>query len=121
MAEQPSSFHIDCDAPAYSIVRACQRVGLEAPEDVRWCRVSHMRKSAGNRRDMFDPRTWGSMLGLAEGHEGKCHCGQALPKLEKYTFTLISGKELNYYLGQCRGCRTIFWEEATATSPPLLH
>jgi len=114
MAERPSSFNIDCDAPSYAIVHACQRVGLETPEDVRWCRVSHLRKSAGNRR------TWGSMLGLAEGREGKCHCGQQLPKLEKYTFTLISGKELNYYLGQCRGCRTIFWEEASANSPPVL-
>jgi hypothetical protein len=120
MADRSSSFNIDCDAPAYSIVHACQRVGLQSPEDVRWCRVSHFRKSAGHRRDMFDPRNWGSMLGLAEGHEGKCNCGKEMPKLEKYTFTLMSGKELNYYLGQCGGCRTIFWEETTANSPPVL-
>jgi hypothetical protein len=120
MADEASQFTIDCDAPAYSIVHACQRVGLESPEDVRWCRVSHFRKLAGQRRDVLNPRNWGSLLGLAEVREGKCNCGHELPKLEKYTFTLISGKELNYYLGQCLSCRTIFWEEATATSPPVL-
>ncbi len=121
MADHSSSFQIECDAPSYSIVHACQIVGLEAPEDVRWCRMRHLHKQANNRRDMLDPRTWGSLLGLAEPREGKCHCGRELPKLEKYTFTLISGKELNYYLGQCHSCRTIFWEEASANSPPVMY
>jgi hypothetical protein len=31
--------------------------------------------------------------------------------MEGYTFTFASGKEAEYLLGQCRRCRTIFWEE----------
>jgi hypothetical protein len=28
-----------------------------------------------------------------------------------YTFTMSTGKELSYCLGQCGKCHTIFWEE----------
>jgi hypothetical protein len=40
-----------------------------------------------------------------------CFCGEKLPVLTLHIFTLSSGKELSYYLGQCGRCRTIFWEE----------
>jgi hypothetical protein len=39
-----------------------------------------------------------------------CSCGQAVPPLESYTFTFVSGKETQYHLGQCPHCRTIFWD-----------
>jgi hypothetical protein len=51
-------------------------------------------------------------LGLTESSEGHCLCGQVLPRLDKCAFTLLSGKELHYFLGQCKRCRTVFWEEA---------
>ena len=30
---------IECDAPAYSVVQACRKLGLQSPEDVRWCQA----------------------------------------------------------------------------------
>jgi len=118
MSEGSAAFSFECDAPSYAVVRACQRCGLEAPEDVRWCRVSHFRETANHRRDVLNPLTWGELLGLVQPREGRCHCGRELPRLERYTFTFASGRQQHYYLGQCRACRTIFWEESSATSPP---
>jgi hypothetical protein len=38
-------------------------------------------------------------------------CGHVLPTLEKYAFTFAFGKVVDFLLGQCHRCRTMFWEE----------
>ena len=35
------TMEIVCDAPAYPIVVACKRIGLDRPEDVRWLKMDH--------------------------------------------------------------------------------
>jgi hypothetical protein len=35
-----------------------------------------------------------------------------LPALETYRFMFRNGKAQNFLLGQCPGCRVIYWEEA---------
>jgi hypothetical protein len=62
-------------------------------------------------RELLDPHTWKALLGMEEQNHENCSCGQPLPALEMYTFTLLSGRQRNYFLAQCGRCRTIFWEE----------
>jgi hypothetical protein len=102
MAEQLGPVEIDCDAPPYAIVKACVGLGLDKPEDVRWCRVRHFpTPGAGWRRVL-------SGLGWSEG--GTCPCGQALPKMAGFVFTSITGEERFYLLGQCGKCHTVYWD-----------
>jgi hypothetical protein len=89
MAKQHFPLHLECDAPAYCIVKA-SRCGLRAPEDVRWMRLKHL---------------------VIPGHtELRCRCGQAFPILVKWNFTMASGAEQSYWLGQCANCLTVYWE-----------
>jgi hypothetical protein len=114
-------FEIECDSPPYTIVQGCRLLGLQNPEDVRWCRLSNYCREQHGRLALLDPRTWKSLLGPGDPDRMTCCCGHRLPALERCTFTLLSGKERHYFLGQCQRCRTIFWEEApaAATAPGL--
>jgi hypothetical protein len=111
MANKFGPIEIHCDAPSYAIVRACRMVGLETPEDVSWYRMSHAGNGPQGRRAR-SVLHWESFFGLGNPARTKCTCGQDLPKLERYTFTFLGGKEAHYFLGQCGRCRTVFWEEA---------
>jgi hypothetical protein len=35
-----------------------------------------------------------------------------LPEMANYIFTLDTGREIAYLLGQCSRCHAIYWEEA---------
>jgi hypothetical protein len=35
-----------------------------------------------------------------------------LPVMERYTFTLVSGAQSSYFIGQCSRCLAIYWDEA---------
>jgi hypothetical protein len=101
MPDQLGPLEIDCDAPPYTIVQASAAVGIRMPEDVRWCRLRHfLDRHAG----------WRKVLGLSRPAAESCTCGQALPKLVRYLFTLNTGEEMSYLLGQCRRCRSVFWD-----------
>jgi hypothetical protein len=104
-------FEIHCDAPPYAIVRACSRVGVQSPEDVRWCRLNRFLTRHLGWRDLLSSGGWKAILGMGKREEGSCTCGQRLPALERCTFQFASGKAAAYLIGQCRGCRTVFWEE----------
>ena len=104
---------IECDAPHYSVVEACGKLGFRSPLDVRWCRTSRFlggrRKSGGG----FHPWLW--LFGGGKRPRPTCTCGQPLPIVGRYTCTFTSGKEVDYLLGQCRRCRTMFWDAAAPT------
>lgn len=110
MSNKLGPLDVICDAPPYCIVRACHLIGLQAPEDVRWLRLSHfLRENAGEEQGgSFFHKLLGTQGRMKDG---SCSCGQALPALEKYVFTLLHHGDLYYLLGQCPRCRTIFWEE----------
>ena len=55
MANPLGPIEIDCDAPPYAIVRACQRIGIRTPEDVRWARLSHFLTSPDRTRTVLSP------------------------------------------------------------------
>jgi len=96
----------DCDAPAYTVVKACGGLGFRSPLDVRWCRLSSFmagrRQNAGLLARFFRMQPRGRA----------CLCGQLLPALERYTFTFRSETRRDYFLGQCPHCQTIYWEDA---------
>jgi hypothetical protein len=116
MAKRSRPLQIECDAPSYAIVQACQRLGFHAPEDVRWCRLSHHGRQRVDWRQLLR-RPWRFLQEMARSSARTCFCGGPLPALEMCTFTLISGKEIPYFMGQCNRCHAIFWDE----SPSLVE
>jgi len=49
---------IECDAPSYAFVEACEKVGFRSPLDVRWCRMSHFLGSQREPDGGFHPLRW---------------------------------------------------------------
>jgi hypothetical protein len=111
MSSQLGPIDIECDAPPYPIVRAGRLVGMNEPEDVRWCRLSHFVGLRTGWKAVLNPKAWKLLINRLGSGQTTCSCGQALPELEEYTFIFRTGKELSYLMGQCGRCRTIFWEE----------
>jgi len=105
---------IECDAPPYSIVEACEKLGFQSPLDVRWFRTSHFLGAQGEPGRGLHPLLW--LFDLSLPPKATCTCGQPLPKMEHCIFIFASRKEGRYFLGQCCQCRTIFWEEVTVPS-----
>jgi hypothetical protein len=101
---------IECDAPLDSVVESCGKLGFRSPLDVRWCRMSHLLGGEHERGGGFHPLLW--LFGVSQPPKKTCTCGQPLPMMEHYTFTVASGKERHYLLGQCCRCRTMFWDQA---------
>lgn len=99
MAKDLGPIEILCDAPPYPVVKACAGLGFREPQDVRWARL--------DRRRLRRPAGLFPWLRPAAP---RCACGQPLPALESYTFTFVSGSQARYHLGQCRRCRTIYWD-----------
>jgi hypothetical protein len=66
----------------------------------------------GEERGVSVRRLWNWLFGWSRRKEHVCTCGQPLPDLKKYGFTFASQKVGDYLLGQCRRCRTMFWDEA---------
>ncbi len=111
--DQPEPLELECDAPPYPIVRACRRLGFRTPEDVRWCRLRPATPpQPSDRPSVFTLQGLKSIFAKPEPAKGPaCVCGQALPGLDRCSFTLASGRQVDYLLGQCPRCRSIFWQE----------
>src|SRR5262245_55450811 len=95
---------ICCDAPPYSIVQACNMIGMQDPEDVRWLRLSAVLGEddyghAGEKRGSLS-----ALFGLGKPGRSTCTCGAQLPELQKYLFTFLTGKEMAFLLAQCGKC-----------------
>jgi hypothetical protein len=112
MPNQLGPLEICCDAPPYSIVTACRRVGFQDPEDVRWCRLNQLVDAPPGEWESLKRHPWRLLLRMAASDVKSCRCGQKLPGLDRYTFTYLTGHESSYLLGQCPRCKTVFWEEA---------
>jgi hypothetical protein len=103
---------IYCDSPSYKVVQACRRIGFYAPEDVRWCRLSEFAHPAQGWKGLFHSETWKRLLTGYRAEEKICSCGERLPAMDRVTFTFTTGHEVSYLLGQCRRCRSVFWDQA---------
>ena len=112
MASQLGPIDLECDAPIYPIVRASRSIGIHAPEDVRWCRLSHFLGRSASWLGLLDALGWNKLVGRGQAPDAAtCSCGEKLPMLEKVTFTFATGREESYLLAQCSRCQTVFWEE----------
>ena len=100
MSNNLGPIEIDCDAPPYAVVQACEGLGFSRPQDVRWRRLD--RHLFGRPAGFFP---W------LRGTDPPCSCGQPVPSLEGYTFTFLSGRQAEYFLAQCRRCATVFWDK----------
>jgi hypothetical protein len=111
MSDDLGTMDITCDAPPYYIVQVCDLIGIKTPEDVRWLRLSHhMNEDPRRRLVRANPLlTW---LRLNPRPHTTCTCGEKLPSFDRFTFTISTGEEPSYMLGQCARCRTVFWEDA---------
>jgi hypothetical protein len=49
---------LKCDAPLYSVVAACGKLGFQSPLDVRWCRTSHFLGGQREPGGGFHPLLW---------------------------------------------------------------
>jgi len=108
----PGAVAIDCDAPSYTIVQACRRLGFQNPEDVRWCHLSQVSRARRPRPSLFSLRTWVSWLRRSGPQMKHCDCAERLPELQRCTFTLLSARDVHLVLGQCPRCQTMYWKEA---------
>jgi len=109
------ALEIECDAPAYSIVQSCWKLGLQAPEDVRWCPVEEVPSKPRQRSAWLSFGYLKSLFARTEQlRSPTCVCGAARPKLQGCWFTFFPGKETQLLLGQCHRCKTIFWKEVSS-------
>ncbi len=111
MQDQLGQIEIDCEAPSYVIVRACVELGFENPLDVRWLRLDPIPNGSDSSKSFLTLKAWTDALGLSRPMVRICSCGQRHPKLDRCTFILRSGLEVNYLLGQCQRCKTVFWQQ----------
>jgi len=70
-----------------------------------------------HRKSSFGSALWQLLFGTSDPKEKACACGEPLPDLKQYRFAFTpSEKGSEYLLGQCRKCRTIFWDVAVPLS-----
>jgi hypothetical protein len=74
--------------------------------------MSHFLDGEGQRGLTFARRIWQWLFGARKPRLATCTCGQPLPGLTKYGFSFLAQNVGDYLLGQCSGCRTIFWDSA---------
>lgn|SRR6185437_8229587 len=110
MSSRLGTLEFECDAPPYPVVRACRKLGIRSPEDVRWSRMSHHQKRSHGWMSFLAGQAWGRLLGRGQPEQSACTCGRPVPELDTYSFTFQTGEQLEYELGQCVHCRTIYWE-----------
>jgi len=110
MSNHLGPLQVECDAPPYPIVRACRRLGMNTPEDVRWSHNGRRSQRSQGWIQFFSP-LWGHLMGREPMERTLCVCGWPLPLLENYSFTFLSGEQVEYEMGQCPRCRTIHWEK----------
>jgi len=111
MSSQLGPIEITCDAPPYLVVQACASLGFNAPLDVGWWRLSQFLAESGDRGGLLELAPWKWFSFRDQSREKHCACGGPLPVMEGYSFTFVSHKVADYWLGQCPRCGTIFWEQ----------
>jgi hypothetical protein len=111
MSSQLGPIDICCDAPPYQVVQACRNICIQAPEDVRWLRMSEFRSRLDRRPQGLSLLFWKMFWKRGEPAARTCTCGEPLPELRLAVVTFNTGAKACYLIGQCCRCRTVFWDE----------
>jgi hypothetical protein len=106
------SREIEDETPPYLVMEACGALCFQTPLEVRWHRVSRFRNRHRLNKKRLRIRLLDLFFRLGSPMEINCPCGQPLPNLEAFTLKVLFEPEIQYLLGQCRQCRTIYWEVA---------
>jgi hypothetical protein len=109
MFSQLGPVEMRCEAPPYPVVRACARLGLRTPLDVRWCHLNQFLGEHAEPQAAIGRRLWRWLWGRRK-LQRTCTCGEPLPRLERYPLAEFAESEGDFLLGQCQRCQTIFWE-----------
>jgi hypothetical protein len=110
MAEQRGPLEICCDTPPDWVIVACEKMRFDSPLDVGWRQLGHQSRENG-----LLTRIWRWLMGAVEPTEGDCICGGRLPALTPYAFSSRAESQVDYLLGQCPRCRTIYWQPLRAS------
>lgn len=109
---------IDCDAPAYEVVKASGRAGMRSPQDVPWRRQSPPKNVAATVKALAR-RVWRLLFAFGQPEvEEMCRCGNTLPERRLVLLRTHSGSEIHYSLAQCGRCRTIHWDKEQISAAP---
>jgi hypothetical protein len=101
---------VTCDAPPYAVVEGCRLIGLDRPEDVRWCRADRPRLEARSWLSRLCGRNNRAVKDFGGPREVTCRCGESFIGLMKYLFLFDTGHEVCYRIGQCKRCGSIYWD-----------
>lgn len=63
MSKRWGSIEFYCDAPPYPVVQACRQIGLQAPEDVRWCCLDHLTTQPPHLQQVHHGPLWKLFFG----------------------------------------------------------
>jgi len=103
---------IVCDAPPYTVVQACSRIGVESPEDVRWCEAGNFLSEQHLSLPLRKHAKWNELRELLGPRHMACACGQPVPPLRGYVFTFGNGTTALYEVGQCGRCKRVYWSKS---------
>jgi hypothetical protein len=112
MSKQLGPLEILCDSPPYPIVQACSLLGFVRPEDVRWSRLSQYLVDRAGWREVCRVFPWDVLPVNRFLKDSPCSCGEVMPRMQRCLFSASTGQSFTYLLGQCRRCKSIFWEES---------
>jgi hypothetical protein len=76
---------------------------------VRWLEGGHLLADRGISAPRSKSRRWNDLLDAGTLAQLACSCGQPLPYLTRYKFTLNDQDVVFYSLGQCVRCKTVYW------------
>jgi hypothetical protein len=108
MFNQSGPLELVCDAPPYAIVKACKLVGIESPEDVRWCGISPFLEGRYGPAGWMNANRVERLLWFAS-QPLTCRCGKEALSLTWCAFCFAGGAKQHYLLGQCDRCKTVYW------------
>jgi hypothetical protein len=110
ISDDLSKLELDCDAPAYGVVRHCQDVGFLSPLDVRWRRLEQASPTIMGWRRWLLLAFWKRWSRRAATGP-TCACGTPLPAMRRFRYLDLEGVATDYLLGQCPHCRTMLWNQ----------
>jgi hypothetical protein len=112
MSRDLGPLEVVCDAPPYGVVRASRALGIEAPEDVRWCETERYLRERSYDHAAWRGEGWNELVERLGPRVLACPCGRRLPAVLGYRCAGGADASGLYYLGQCVRCKRVYWHKA---------
>jgi hypothetical protein len=102
---------LEWDCPPPPVMEGCERIGIIAASAGGWSRVSEVGTLRSGWLGHLATRFSSNRGHAGKRREAACTCGEHIVLLVKYRFTLDTGEQLDYWIGQCERCQTILWDD----------